>query len=120
MAALISSKASDMAYNILMMYSILTNGVPFLFTPINKSASELKEIILDVRLPKQKNRRNNVQDAIFILKRSLLCEKSFEAFLGNIRSYVQLMAVFLLILMENRIALGPPDLNCVLDISKIL
>ncbi|GFX91841.1 hypothetical protein TNCV_3576711 [Trichonephila clavipes] len=33
------------------------NGTPFLFTPINKSVSEIKEIILDVRLPKRKNRQ---------------------------------------------------------------
>ncbi|GFY03025.1 uncharacterized protein TNCV_980301 [Trichonephila clavipes] len=33
------------------------DGALFLFTPMNKSASELKEIILDVRFPKQKNRR---------------------------------------------------------------
>ncbi|GFW70944.1 uncharacterized protein TNCV_190351 [Trichonephila clavipes] len=32
-------------------------GAPFLLTPINKSASEIKEITLDVRLPKQKNLR---------------------------------------------------------------
>ncbi|GFV23945.1 uncharacterized protein TNCV_273081 [Trichonephila clavipes] len=32
-------------------------GAPFLFTPINKSASEIKEITLDARFPKQKNRR---------------------------------------------------------------
>ncbi|PRD22434.1 UNVERIFIED_CONTAM: hypothetical protein NCL1_49098 [Trichonephila clavipes] len=51
MAASISSNTSDMPYNILM------DGAPFLFTPINKSASEIKEIILDVRFPKQKNRR---------------------------------------------------------------
>ncbi|PRD29148.1 UNVERIFIED_CONTAM: hypothetical protein NCL1_30262 [Trichonephila clavipes] len=51
MATSISSNASDMAYNILM------NSALILFTPISKSASEIKEIILDVRLPKQKNRR---------------------------------------------------------------
>ncbi|GFV96997.1 uncharacterized protein TNCV_4352091 [Trichonephila clavipes] len=35
----------------------LRDGAQFLFTPINKSSSEIKEIILDVRFPKQKNRR---------------------------------------------------------------
>ncbi|GFU04225.1 hypothetical protein TNCV_863521 [Trichonephila clavipes] len=33
------------------------NGAPFLLTPVNKSASDLKERILDVRFPMQKNRR---------------------------------------------------------------
>ncbi|PRD23791.1 UNVERIFIED_CONTAM: hypothetical protein NCL1_45441 [Trichonephila clavipes] len=53
MAASISSNASDMAYNNLM------NGAPFVLTSINKSMSEIKETILDVRLPKQKNQRGN-------------------------------------------------------------
>ncbi|PRD28940.1 UNVERIFIED_CONTAM: hypothetical protein NCL1_30927 [Trichonephila clavipes] len=34
-----------------------SDGTPFLFTSIKKSASEIKEVILDVRFPKQKNRR---------------------------------------------------------------
>ncbi|PRD35582.1 UNVERIFIED_CONTAM: hypothetical protein NCL1_11155 [Trichonephila clavipes] len=51
MTASFSSNTSDMPYNILM------NGALFLFTPISKSASEMKEINLDVRFPKQKNRR---------------------------------------------------------------
>ncbi|GFX01932.1 hypothetical protein TNCV_371211 [Trichonephila clavipes] len=33
------------------------NDVPTLFTTVNKSASGIKEIILDVRFPKQKNQR---------------------------------------------------------------
>ncbi|GFV44636.1 hypothetical protein TNCV_1701961 [Trichonephila clavipes] len=32
------------------------DGAPFLFTPINKNENEIKEKILDVRFPKQKNR----------------------------------------------------------------
>ncbi|GFX14304.1 uncharacterized protein TNCV_1767981 [Trichonephila clavipes] len=39
------------------MGSIMKDGAPFLFPPINKSASEIKEIISDVRFPKQKNQR---------------------------------------------------------------
>ncbi|PRD25499.1 UNVERIFIED_CONTAM: hypothetical protein NCL1_40735 [Trichonephila clavipes] len=35
----------------------MKDGAQFLFTPINKSASEIKEIILDIHLPRQKNRR---------------------------------------------------------------
>ncbi|PRD26810.1 UNVERIFIED_CONTAM: hypothetical protein NCL1_37055 [Trichonephila clavipes] len=37
------------------------DGSPFLFTPINKRASKIKEIILDVRFPKQKNLRVTFQ-----------------------------------------------------------
>ncbi|PRD26053.1 UNVERIFIED_CONTAM: hypothetical protein NCL1_39141 [Trichonephila clavipes] len=55
MAVSISSNASDMAYNILM------NGAQFLFTPINKNASEIKEIILEVHFPKQKNQRSTTE-----------------------------------------------------------
>ncbi|PRD22677.1 UNVERIFIED_CONTAM: hypothetical protein NCL1_48480 [Trichonephila clavipes] len=59
MAASISSNVSDMAHN------ILTNDSPFLLRPINKSASEIKEIILDVRLQKQKSwRKEAVESAI--------------------------------------------------------
>ncbi|GFT73498.1 hypothetical protein TNCV_4021141 [Trichonephila clavipes] len=40
--------------------TLLFNGAPFLFTHINKSTSEIKETILDVRLPKQKKSASNV------------------------------------------------------------
>ncbi|GFV87928.1 hypothetical protein TNCV_782091 [Trichonephila clavipes] len=33
------------------------NGVQFLFTTVNKGVSGIKEIILDARFPKPKNRR---------------------------------------------------------------
>ncbi|GFW99041.1 hypothetical protein TNCV_1782601 [Trichonephila clavipes] len=37
--------------------AVSTSGALFLSTPINKSASEMKEITLDVGLPKQNNQR---------------------------------------------------------------
>ncbi|PRD18329.1 UNVERIFIED_CONTAM: hypothetical protein NCL1_60999 [Trichonephila clavipes] len=55
MAASVLSDTSDMPYKILM------DGAQFLFTPINKRASEIKEIILGVCFPKQKNRQEIFQ-----------------------------------------------------------
>ncbi|GFV63546.1 hypothetical protein TNCV_4389111 [Trichonephila clavipes] len=50
MAVTASSNASEMTYNIFKQ-----NGAPFLLTTLNKSASRIKEIILDARFPKWKS-----------------------------------------------------------------
>ncbi|PRD26896.1 UNVERIFIED_CONTAM: hypothetical protein NCL1_36851 [Trichonephila clavipes] len=61
MAGSVSSNASDIAYNIVM------NGVPFLFTPINKSASENKRINIGCSFSEVEKSANKNYD-IFVIQ----------------------------------------------------